>query len=50
MMIASLTAPLFLYRITVPTFPTLARKIMTKMAWVMNVTMMMTMMGSQMIG
>jgi len=49
-MIASFTAPLFLYRITAPTFPTLARKIMTKMAWVMNVTKMMTMIGSPMIG
>ena len=49
-MIASLTSTLFLYRITAPTFPTLARKIMTKMVWVMNVTMMMTMMGSPMIG
>lgn len=39
-----------LYRITAPAFPTLARKITTKMAWVMNVTMMMTMMGSPMTG
>lgn len=46
----SLTAPLFLYRTTAPTFPTPARKIMTKMAWVMNVTAMMTTMGSPMIG
>lgn len=41
---------LSLHRITAPTFPTLVRKIMTKMAWVMNVTMMMTMMGSPMTG
>jgi len=49
-MITSSLSILFLYRITAPTFPTLARKIMTKMAWVMNVTMMMTMIGSPMIG
>lgn len=49
-MTASLTTSLFLHRITAPAFPTLVRKIMTKMAWVMNVTMMMTMMGSPMIG
>lgn len=50
MAIASLTIPLFLYRIIVPTCPTPARKTMTKMAWVTSVTMMMTMMGSLMIG
>lgn len=49
-MIVSLTSPLFLYRITAPAFPTLVRKTMTKMAWEMNVTVMMTMMGSPMTG
>lgn len=39
-----------LYRTTVPTFPTLDRKITIKMALEMPVTMMMTMMESPMTG
>lgn len=39
-----------LYRTTVPTFPTLDRKIMIKTALEMPVTMMMTMMEFLMIG
>lgn len=50
MMIVFLTSLLFLCRITAPTFPTLARKTMTKMALGMNVTMMMTMIEFPMIG
>lgn len=39
-----------LYRTTVPTFPTLDRRIMTKTALEMLVTMMMTMMEFLMTG
>ena len=41
---------LFYYRIIVPVCPTLVKRIMTKMAWGMSVTMMMTTMESLMIG